>query len=66
LSKKFTQTLDNDIYNTLNIVARENGIPVQELLRVVIVPDWMEIISAKAPRRSTRLANSSGENAEEN
>ena len=66
MNKKFLQTLDTDIYNTLNIVAKENGIPVEELVRVVIVPDWMAIVSAKAPRRNTRLANSSGKNAEEN
>jgi hypothetical protein len=66
LNKKFMQTLDADIYNTLNIVAKENGIPVEELLRAVVVPDWMEIVSANAPKRSTRLENNSRENAEKN
>jgi hypothetical protein len=65
LYKKFLQTLDTDIYNTLNIVAKENGIPVEELLRIVIVPDWMAIVSANAPRRNARLANSSRLNAKE-
>ena len=65
MNKKFLQTLDTDIYNTLNIVAKENGIPVEELLRIVIVPDWMAIVSAKAPRRNTRLENSSREDAKE-
>ncbi len=64
--KKFMQTLDTDIYNTLNIVARENGIPVEELLRAVVVPEWMEIVSANAPRRNTRLEISSREDAGEN
>jgi len=66
LNKKFMQTLDTDIYNTLDIVAKENGIPVEELLRAVVVPDWMEFVSANAPRRNTRLANSSRVNAKEN
>ena len=42
MNKKFMQTLDTDVYRQLNTLAKERGIPVQELLRAVILPDWMK------------------------
>jgi hypothetical protein len=39
---KFMQTLDDEIYRKLEQVAKQRGITVQELIRAVIIPDWMQ------------------------
>lgn len=36
------QTLDYEIYRKLEQVAKQRGITVQELIRAVIIPDWMQ------------------------
>lgn len=36
------QTLDDEIYRKLEQVAKQRGITVQELIRAVIIPDWMQ------------------------
>jgi len=36
--EKFTQSLDDEIYNTLKVKAKERDITVQQLLRAVIIP----------------------------
>jgi predicted DNA-binding ribbon-helix-helix protein len=38
---KFMQTLDNDIYKKLSKMAKERGITIQELIRAVIIPEWL-------------------------
>jgi predicted DNA-binding ribbon-helix-helix protein len=38
---KFMQTLDSEIFNKLSEIARQRGITVQELIRAVIVPEWL-------------------------
>jgi predicted DNA-binding ribbon-helix-helix protein len=38
---KFMQTLDDDIFKKLNEIANNRGITVQELIRAVIVPEWL-------------------------
>ncbi len=38
---KFMQTLDDMIYRELEKVAKKRGITIQELIRAVIVPDWI-------------------------
>jgi len=38
---KFMQTLDDAIYMRLEQVAKQRGITVQELIRAVIIPEWM-------------------------
>ncbi len=38
---KFMQTLDDIIYRELEKVARKRGITIQELIRAVIVPEWI-------------------------
>lgn len=38
---KFMQTLDDIIYRELEKVAKKRGISIQELIRAVIVPEWM-------------------------
>lgn len=35
------QTLDDIIYRELDKVARKRGITIQELIRAVIVPEWV-------------------------
>ena len=38
---KFMQMLDSPTYRLLQKEARERGASVQELLRAVIIPDWL-------------------------
>lgn len=58
LRKKFEQTLDADVYETLTIVARANGLALPELLRRFVIPDWMRITSQqyRRVRRTQRVA----------
>lgn len=35
------QPLDNEIYTQLEELANKRGIKVQELIRAVIIPDWL-------------------------
>jgi hypothetical protein len=35
------QSLDPEIYSQLRRMAKDRGITMQELIRAVIVPDWM-------------------------
>lgn len=41
-SQKFMQTLDLDIYSKLKRIAEQRGATVQELVRAVIIPEWLE------------------------
>lgn len=38
---KFMQTLDDTIYRELEKIAKRRGISIQELIRAVIVPEWV-------------------------
>ena len=38
---KFMQTLDDIIYRELEKIAKRRGITIQELIRAVIVPEWI-------------------------
>jgi len=38
---KFMQSLDDEVFATLQKIAKERGIKVQELIRAVIIPDWL-------------------------
>ncbi|MDE1863603.1 MAG: ribbon-helix-helix protein, CopG family [Thaumarchaeota archaeon] len=40
--KKFLQTLDESVYTKLEKLAKKRGISVQELVRAVIIPGWLE------------------------
>ena len=49
---KFMQTLDDAIYRELEKIAKRRGISIQELIRAVIVPEWVtghNGIEAKEP-----------------
>jgi hypothetical protein len=36
------QSLDKEIYEKLSAIAKKKGITVQELIRAVIIPDWLK------------------------
>jgi len=38
---KFTQTLNDHSYKDLERLAKQRGITVQELIRAVIIPEWV-------------------------
>src|SRR3989442_11662 len=38
---KFMQTLDDTIFRELEKIAKKRGISIQELIRAVIVPEWV-------------------------
>ena len=40
-SVKFMQVLDRGIFFKLKDMAKSRGVTVQELIRVLVVPDWM-------------------------
>jgi len=39
---KFMQTLDDSVYQKLKEIAKQRGITIQELIRAVIIPEWLE------------------------
>src|SRR6266496_5120721 len=53
---KFMQSLDPQVYGELRKIAKDRGITMQELIRAVIVPDWMSKDESRnaggSPRRS--------------
>ena len=51
---KFMQSLDPQVYAELRRIAKDRGITMQELIRAVIVPDWMRKDDSpnQSPRRS--------------
>jgi hypothetical protein len=57
---KFMQSLDPQVYAELRKIAKDRGITMQELIRAVIVPDWMTKDetrgSAGGPSRRSRTA----------
>jgi len=44
---KFMQTLDEEIYDRLAEIAKSRGITIQELIRAVIIPDWLKEMKKK-------------------
>ena len=44
---KFMQTLDEEIYKQLQEIASNRGITIQELIRAVIIPDWLKEMKKK-------------------
>ena len=42
---KFMQSLSADVYRQLAGIADERGITIQELIRAIIVPEWMKFSS---------------------
>jgi hypothetical protein len=58
---KFMQSLDPQVYAELRKIAKDRGITMQELIRAVIVPDWMRKDEGRgvggSPRRSRTARN---------
>jgi len=40
---KFMQTVEQTVYDELNRIAQERGITLQELLRAIIIPEWVKL-----------------------
>ena len=60
-SVKFMQVLDRGIFLKLKEMAKSRGVTVQELIRVLVIPDWMrksqeETRRTDKRRRHRRLA----------
>ena len=60
-SVKFMQVLDRSIFLKLKELAKSRGVTVQELIRVLVIPDWMrksqeDVRRAEDRRRHRRLA----------
>jgi hypothetical protein len=60
-SVKFMQVLDRGIFLKLKELAKSRGVTVQELIRVLVIPDWMrksleENRRVEDRRRHRRLA----------
>ena len=58
-SVKFMQVLDRAIFTKLKGMAKARGVTVQELIRVLVIPDWMqksaeEIGKVESSRRRKR------------
>src|SRR5215510_1459017 len=41
-TRKFMQTLDSKHFVELEVIAKRRGITLQQLVRAVVVPEWME------------------------
>lgn len=54
---KFLQTVDTSIYSELRTMARTRGLNVQELLRAVIIPDWINNLREEDSLLKTRSHN---------
>ncbi|MBO0888265.1 hypothetical protein J2P12_04110, partial [Candidatus Bathyarchaeota archaeon] len=57
---KFMQTMEQELYQELQRLAKERGITLQELLRAIIIPEWFKFQEAaphgggrRLPRRIT-------------
>ncbi len=48
------QSLDPHVYSELNLLAKENGVSIQELIRALIIPDWMRTQNNGEERLSKR------------
>jgi len=40
---KFMQMIDPSVYSELEALAEEKGISVQELIRAIIIPEWLKM-----------------------
>ncbi len=64
-SVKFMQVLDRAIFTQLKRLAKSRGVTVQELIRVLVIPDWMgrweeELRSAERSRHRKRARTRRG------
>jgi len=47
--KKFMQSLDDRFYEELRKIAESRGISIQELIRAIVVPEWLESFRKRSP-----------------
>ena len=64
-SVKFMQVLDRSIFTRLKTMAKARGVTVQELIRVLVIPDWMRgreeelrKVASSRRRKRARLSRS--------
>jgi hypothetical protein len=48
---KFMQSLDLKVEKRLRRIAKSRGISLQELLRSIIIPEWMEVAEIREALR---------------
>jgi len=60
---KFMQSLDPQVYAELRKIAKDRGITMQELIRAVIVPDWMRKGETAGSSRRSRQAREASKRA---
>lgn len=48
---KFMQSLSEETHKKLGQIAKEKGINIQELIRAVIIPEWLEKQNEKKERK---------------
>ena len=53
-SHKFLQSIDDDYFYALGKAARARGVTVQELIRAVIIPDWISKTRHQANLRNVQ------------
>jgi hypothetical protein len=47
--RKFMVTIDETVFDDLQRVARAREITIQELLRAIVIPDWMDRARVEKP-----------------
>lgn len=52
-SVKFMQVLDRSIFLRLKDLSKSRGVTVQELIRVLVIPDWMRRFEEDSKRVET-------------
>jgi len=43
---KFMQSLDIEVYSRLEAIAKDRSISIQELMRAVVVPEWLKSLNS--------------------
>ena len=43
---KFMQSLDVEVYSRLETIAKDRSISIQELMRAVVVPEWLKSLNS--------------------
>jgi len=47
---KFMQSLGGDVYRQLAAIAEERGVSLQELIRAVVIPEWLRLLTRSRSR----------------
>ncbi len=57
MQAKFMQSLNPGVYAELERMAKERGITVQELVRAVVVPEWIRIHDSNGSHGASNKTN---------